>query len=265
MFSNNLRTALSNKGATQKELAEFVNVKPNTVSDWLKQGNSPKLEHLCRIRDFFDVPLDWLIAGKEENALSGAAIAALHKSEALNHLLSVDERLLLENYRIIPKEKRYELQRKLDRIAAIIKAGEADRIKEEASLYEEIAKEQTEMPVYTQSAAAGLGNSLYDEVPFDTLSFDEDTVPVRADFGIRISGDSMEPKIKDGSIVWVEERIQLDSGEIGIFILDGKAFCKKLHIDHEERRTSLVSLNKDYEDIVLMEHNEFKTIGKVLL
>jgi phage repressor protein C with HTH and peptisase S24 domain len=90
-------------------------------------------------------------------------------------------------------------------------------------------------------------------------------VPDKTDFGIRIFGDSMEPDIKDGSIVWVEERIQIEDGQIGIFIVDGEALCKKLNIDHERRKVSLVSINKDYAPKILNGQNDIRTIGRVLL
>ena len=37
------------------------------------------------------------------------------------------------------------------------------------------------------------------------VSFPEKSVPKGADFGVRVSGDSMEPVYHDGQIVWVEE------------------------------------------------------------
>ena len=49
-----------------------------------------------------------------------------------------------------------------------------------------------------------------------------------ADFGIRIHGDSMEPRYISEQIVWVQQTEELESGEIGIFYLDGNAYCKKL-------------------------------------
>jgi len=75
----------------------------------------------------------------------------------------------------------------------------------------------------------------------------------------------MEPEIQDDSIVWVEERVSINDGDIGIFVLDGEAYCKELCIDHEKRRVLLVSKNKKYKPIILKEHNNLRTIGKVLL
>lgn len=65
MFADNVRKLLKEQGRIQNDLAEFVGVKPNTVSDWLNKGSSPKLEHLCRISEFLGVSLDFLVMGKE--------------------------------------------------------------------------------------------------------------------------------------------------------------------------------------------------------
>ncbi len=64
MFSEILKRTLKSSGRNQKELAEFVGVKQNTVSDWINKGTSPKIEHLYRISDFFGISFDTLF-GKQ--------------------------------------------------------------------------------------------------------------------------------------------------------------------------------------------------------
>ena len=56
----------------------------------------------------------------------------------------------------------------------------------------------------------------------------------------------------------------IDSGKIGVFVLDGKVYCKKLEIDHENGQVRLVSLNKEYSDILVGEFASFRTLGRVL-
>ena len=88
----------------------------------------------------------------------------------------------------------------------------------------------------------------------------------KTSIGIRISGDSMEPDIPNGSIVWVQERQQIENGQVGIFIRDGESYCKKLHLDYEKRIIRLLSNNPDYEPIELeMEESpDLRTVGLVL-
>lgn len=60
------------------------------------------------------------------------------------------------------------------------------------------------MPVSNLAVSAGTGEFL-EEGNFEMVSFPEKSVPKGADFGVRVSGDSMEPVYHDGQIVWVEE------------------------------------------------------------
>ena len=48
-----------------------------------------------------------------------------------------------------------------------------------------------------------------------------------AAFGTFVAGDSMEPKINDGDLLLVQDTPQLDSGEIGVFLLNEKVYCKR--------------------------------------
>ena len=87
-------------------------------------------------------------------------------------------------------------------------------------------------------------------------------VAPEADFGIRIHGDSMEHRYISRQIVWVQQTEELVSGEIGIFYLDGNAYCKKL--DCSRSGTFIVSLNKEYDTIQITKNNSFKIFGKVV-
>ena len=81
MFADNVRMLLKERDKRQKDLAEFVGVKENTVSDWLNKGSSPSLDHLCRISEFLGASLDFLILGKEcaHNLLATLAIVMLFR------------------------------------------------------------------------------------------------------------------------------------------------------------------------------------------
>lgn len=109
-------------------------------------------------------------------------------------------------------------------------------------------------------ASAGTGSFL-DSDDFTMLEVGEE-VPADADFGIRISGDSMEPQFINGQIVWIHQQETLSDGEIGIFFLDGDAYCKKLKDDTDG--LFLVSLNKKYDPIPIKPETNFKVFGKVV-
>ena len=87
-------------------------------------------------------------------------------------------------------------------------------------------------------------------------------VPETADFGVRISGDSMMPRYLDKQIVWIQKTDELNDGEIGIFYYNGNAYCKKLLCN--KKGTYLISLNDKYEPIEIAEGETFKTFGRVV-
>ena len=81
------------------------------------------------------------------------------------------------------------------------------------------------MPVSNLAVSAGTGAFL-DEGNFDTVDFPESSIPEGAEFGVRVSGDSMEPVYHDGQIVWVQRCDQVPVGSVGIFIYDGEGYIK---------------------------------------
>ena len=82
-----------------------------------------------------------------------------------------------------------------------------------------------DMPVSMLPASAGTGVFL-DEESFETMRFPAASVPEHADFGVRVSGDSMEPVYHDDQIVWVQRCNRLSPGEVGLFLYDGDGYIK---------------------------------------
>lgn len=116
------------------------------------------------------------------------------------------------------------------------------------------------LPLYHISVSAGTGQFL-DSDNYDMIEVGEE-VPVSANFGVRISGDSMHPRFIDGQIVWVHQQQTLLDGEIGIFMHNGDAYCKKFASN--DSGVSLISLNKAYAPIHVTEDDELRVFGKVV-
>ena len=88
--------------------------------------------------------------------------------------------------------------------------------------------EKRVIPLYRSGAAAGYAAPVFGE-DFDYLTV-EDDVPQAAEFAVRIQGDSMEPFIADGDVVYVN-RDPLGIGDVGIFWVDGDMLCKQYYKD----------------------------------
>ena len=98
--------------------------------------------------------------------------------------------------------------------------------------------------------------------PKETVRIDESILPEDTTFGVRISGDSMEPEFHDGQIAWVLQQESVANGEIGIFALNGEAYIKKLQNDKDG--IFLISLNEKYAPIRVSENDRLDIFGKVL-
>ena len=124
-----------------------------------------------------------------------------------------------------------------------------------------------DMPVSLLRVSAGTGAFL-DEDSFETVSFPETQIPHGAEFGVRVSGDSMEPVYHDGQIVWVRRCETLRPGEVGIFFYDGDGYLKMYSEqktgDGPETRPVLVSFNKNYAPIPVRPDSAFSIAGRVL-
>lgn len=117
-----------------------------------------------------------------------------------------------------------------------------------------------QLPVILQKASAGYGQYV-DDADIEMV-YVRESVPENAGFGIHVSGDSMEPKFHNGELVWVEKKDTLNSGEIGVFYLDGNIYIKRL--EYGNTAPCLKSLNRKYKPIPIKETSVFTVWGKVL-
>ena len=113
--------------------------------------------------------------------------------------------------------------------------------------------------IFENAVSAGTGNFLVDG-PKETVCIDESILPKDTTFGVRISGDSMEPEFHDGQIAWVLQQESVANGEIGIFALNGEAYIKKLQNDTDG--IFLISLNEKYAPIKVGENDRLDIFGK---
>ena len=105
----------------------------------------------------------------------------------------------------------------------------------------------------------------YDGIPIISsidgfVSCNEDSQ--NATFALKINNDEMAPKLKEGSLVYVELNSPLNNKDIGIFEYNDKLLIRKFII----RRNDIVlrAEKEGIEDIVVTKDSNFYIIGKVL-
>lgn len=116
-------------------------------------------------------------------------------------------------------------------------------------------------PLYDLPASAGNGQFL-DSSHYEMMDFPAGIVPPDSTFCVRVAGDSMEPNFYNQDVVFVQQIPVINSGEIGVFVLNGEGFIKKYVCEGES--CSLVSLNPAYKPIMIKEADHLKVVGKVV-
>ena len=232
-FSHRVLELIRQKSIPKSRLAREAGIPYTTLDIMLKRdSDGARLEMILRIAAALEVSVEELVFGERS-------------AERLPSV-SEEERALLRQYRLLdPRGKQTVL-----RLA---------RLEAEASC-EPSRRKTRRIPVYDAPAAAGAALPLLSE---DFSLSEQSDIPDRADFGIKISGDSMEPLIHDSSVVWVQKAENLFDREIGIFLLNGESLCKRLSLT--ENGCRLLSVNAAYAPIPVLESDDLKVVGRVLL
>ncbi len=235
-FSQRVLELIRLKNIPKSRLAREAGIPYTTLDSMLKRdSDGARLEMIFRIADALEVSVEELVFGEKRS--EGAPS------------VSEEERTLIRQYRLLdPRGKQTVMG---------LARWEAQAAE---STHEHARRKTRRIPVYDAPAAAGAALPLLSE---DFSLWEQSDIPDHADFGIKISGDSMEPVIHDSSVVWVQKTENLSDGEIGIFLLNGESLCKKLSLAGSLCR--LLSLNSAYAPIPVLESDELKVVGKVLL
>lgn len=122
-----------------------------------------------------------------------------------------------------------------------------------------------EIPVLGR-VAAGIPINAVTEI-IDTEEISEEMARTGEYFGLKIKGDSMEPRIYDGDVVIVRQQDDAESGDIVIAMVNGDdATCKRL-IKYSSS-IALISLNSKYEPMLFTDkevlEKPVRVIGKVV-
>ena len=155
-------------------------------------------------------------------------------------------------------DKIIPLAKVLDTTPAFLMGWETKKEKENINI-ETVTTDYMMIPLYS-SISAGYGASDVDFI---------EMIPVfglrkngTEYFAVKVAGDSMEPKIPNGSTIIIKKDIAIENGEIGAFCLNEENFVKQKKTIKD--KLILHSFNLAYDDKVVNEYDEFKEYGKVV-
>ena len=110
-----------------------------------------------------------------------------------------------------------------------------------------------------ESLSAGIGATVYDDKNFDTVYFDKE---LAHDFASWISGDSMEPTYRNGSVALISETGFDYDGAVYAVVCNSQTYIKQVY--REEHGLRLVSINPKYQDIFLSYDEDPRIIGIIV-
>ncbi len=223
------------------------------IYDLEKRSTSPSCEKIIKIANFFNVSVDFILCLTDINANNGDVPKISYKT---NELSNDDIKQVQSYIDFLLFNKRKET---IAHIEETPKKAIEMPIKEVTEPAEVVS-----LPEYLLPVSAGIGNYMSDTSDYEVREYPLTAKSQKADFVIITDGDSMNPTIKDKEKLFIKSQPTIESGEVGIFVYNNDAYCKRLFIDYQNKHIILRSDNKKYKDIVITNEDSLKTIGKVL-
>ena len=236
MIGATLKRLLAERGTNVNELSRATGVPAQTLYSVIRR-DSMKIDFdvLLAVCLALDVPVEMFYEG--------------HGPE----LPSAEEWDMVRRWRRLDGHGR-----RLARLVMDEELGRAEEAEEAAEPVQKI------IPLYLTAAAAGFASPVVGE------DFEDYAVPSgsRADFAVRIEGDSMEPWIPDGSVALIKRGEIIRDGDVGLFFADFGMVVKQYCQDYvgDVRLFSLNRARAD-ADVYIPAASDMRLccFGKVLL
>ena len=253
-YIDRLKQIKNERRITNDQLSELTGIPLGTLSKILAGiSDSPKLSNIVAICAALECSVDYILTGIPENTN--------------NYTLDDDEIDMIENFRKLDEHSRelvaMVIEKEAERAASASEARAGGKIlgapasTRGRAMKTAVGLSRRSISLYDLPVSAGTGVFLTDTDSVD-ISIPDTPGTASADYALRIKGNSMEPKYRDGDVLLVEECDSVEYGELGIFILDGDGYFKKYGGDR------LISLNPEYADILLKNFEDINCCGRVI-
>lgn len=255
-FLEKLDFLMNKYGLNKRTLSQKSDIPYTTIDNWYKRGyEGLKLTTLRKLNDFFNTALDYWILDEITDPNYGKSSGFEVEYEEMEHI---------KKYRFISEhlpggtetvdyildheyKEAKELEQRLEELRE-----KAERITSLEASVEKLSS-KTRLYIYMHKIAAAGTGFYFDDIPTETIA-----APYMegADFIIGVSGDSMEPTYRDGDLVYVEKRQIVETGDIGVFMVDNECYIK------EAGGEGLISHNEKYP--MIPGSDRIICVGKVL-
>lgn len=225
-FRTRLRQLLVETGQTQRALAQAAGVSPGVISKYLHDTDRDPLFHIvAQIANHFDVSPEWLGGMSDERTpFQQGTINDIYfrlSSTGKNELYHYGQYLLSKEEHLEESGSPYSVR---------------PRIVESADTADDLVGDGPDQ--------ANL-----------------QIIPKVADFAITVTGSSMEPLIKAGTLVFAKDQSSAENGDLVVAEVDGLVICRRYFT--KGGRVELYPINDMYETITKFE--SMRILGKVII
>lgn len=235
-FSEKLKENRTRSGYSQTEVALKIGRPQQTIASWESGKGQPDPDTLVKLLKIYGVSPNHFFEYKEVDSFSPEERDHIKKYRTLDEYGKESVNVVLD--------VEYKRCQNATQSVPVITLPILGETKEEPARV-------LWLPEPIQPAAAGLGQAADDEETEDIpVVYNE--ITRKADYIMRVSGDSMEPKIHDGDRVLVRIQPAVEIGEIGVFIRDSERYVKVYRGDHLE------SINPQYDPMEFRGFSECK-------
>lgn len=241
-FCDTISALRDQRDLKMKDVANGIGINPTTYRKYENGGLEPSFSTLEKLADFYGVTTDYLL-GRPDAKPPKDTVDLLASEKRFSEL----EEELLRKYMELPHEARQAVVQFLNDATA-----KAMQRKAESKRQHFITKKRS-----LHKVSAGSGYDLEDIDAWEDVEVLDTPESRRADFLLKIDGDSMEDTFHDGETICVQQTPSVDVGDIGVFMVDGCGYVKELG------NGCLISHNSAYPPIQL-KGTESRCFGRVL-
>lgn len=248
MIKDKLKEIRENAGMNKKEFANYIDVKYTTYNGYETGSREPDSDFLVLIAKKFDVSTDYILGLRDEREI------------AHSYQLKSSEYKHIEKYRDLDPHGQDMVDTVLEKETERIKNfGKLDDRKIISLIEIESHREATRaLPYWENGVSAGNGIYQLNDTACVMMHLWATELTKQADFIIKVSGSSMEPDYHDGDKVLVDRKVNVNIGEVGIFVKNGETYIKELG------KSELISRNPEYKNIPVHDFDNVVCMGKVI-
>ncbi|WP_062805963.1 S24 family peptidase [Enterococcus pernyi] len=247
VMAKNIQYYMDRNGVDRRKLSSDLGISYTTLTDWIKAKTYPRIDKIEILANYFSITKADLVEERKLSTMLSSVIEITAK---------LDESRQKKVYECA--EEQLEEQ-----------SAEQTKPAQQSTQITDIQSYKDEKKRAAESygaVSAGAGEFLFGVERAETVYLPESDFPDEPfDYVLKINGDSMLPTYKDGEYIFVKSFSNggnIRNGMLAIVMYDNEVYFKKLYFDDSGIR--LVSLNKEYKDIVITDPSCFQVLGKVI-